>query len=98
MYAQKSRLDGRVAVVTGGGRGIGLCCAEVLLEYGAKVVIADVDLAVAEEGRRVLRGKGYEVDVRQCDVTESSEVDALADGVMRDHGRVDVLVANAGIA
>ena len=42
MYADKFRLDGRVAVVTGGGRGIGLCCAEALAEHAATVVIADI--------------------------------------------------------
>ena len=98
MYANKLRLDGRIAVVTGGGRGIGLCCAEALLEHGATVVIADIDPAVAEEGRAALAGKGYAVDVRQVDVTKSAEVDALADAVVQDHGSVDILVANAGVA
>lgn len=98
MYARKFRLDGRVAVVTGGGRGIGLSCAEALLENGAKVVIADIDLSIATEGRAELARKGYEVDVRQVDVTKPAEVEALAEDVVRDHGRVDILVANAGIA
>lgn len=98
MFAEKLRLDGRVAVVTGGGRGIGLSCAEALCENGATVVIADVDSGVAEQGRDELRGKGYAVDVRQLDVTRSSDVDLLAEAVLRQHGRVDVLVANAGIA
>jgi NAD(P)-dependent dehydrogenase (short-subunit alcohol dehydrogenase family) len=98
MYASKFRLDGRLAVVTGGGRGIGLCCAEALAEHGAIVVIADIDAAVAESGRAALAARGYAVDVRRVDVTKSAEVDALADAVVRDHGRVDILVANAGIA
>ncbi|MFC2250992.1 SDR family NAD(P)-dependent oxidoreductase [Labrys portucalensis] len=97
MYARKFRLDGRVAVVTGGGRGIGLSCAEALLENGAKVVIADIDLSIAAEGRAELARKSYEVDVRQVDVTKPAEVEALAEDVVRDHGRVDILVANAGI-
>lgn len=98
MFAKKLRLDGQVAVVTGGGRGIGLSCAEALCENGATVVIGDVDNGVAEQGRDELRGKGYTVDIRQLDVTRSSEVDAVAEAVLRQHGRVDVLVANAGIA
>lgn len=98
MYAEKFRLDGRVAVVTGGGRGIGLCCAEALAENGATVVLADIDHAIAAEGQAALAVKGYGVDIRQVDVTRSAEVDALADAVVRDHGRVDILVANAGIA
>lgn len=98
MFAKKFRLDGRVAVVTGGGRGIGLSCAEALAEHGAKVVIADVDDGIAAEGASELKAKGYEVATRRCDVTKSSEVDALADWVIKTFGRVDVLVANAGIA
>lgn len=98
MFAEKLRLDGRVAVVTGGGRGIGLSCAEALCESGAKVVIADVDRYVGAEGEDVLRSKGYAVELRQVDVAKSEEVDALAEAVLRDHGRVDILVANAGIA
>lgn len=98
MYADKFRLDGRVAVVTGGGRGIGLACAEALAEHGATVVIADIDPEIAESGRAALAARGYTADARQVDVTKPAEVDALADAVARDHGRIDILVANAGIA
>ncbi len=98
MFADKLRLDGRVAVVTGGGRGIGLACAEALCEHGATMVLADVDIGVAEEGRDTLRHKGYAAEIERVDVTRSAEVDALAAAVLARHGRVDVLVANAGIA
>lgn len=98
MYAEKFRLDGRVAVITGGGRGIGLACAEALAENGATVVIADIDAGIAESGKATLAAKGYQVEARQVDVTKPDEVNALADAVMKDHGRVDILVANAGIA
>jgi NAD(P)-dependent dehydrogenase (short-subunit alcohol dehydrogenase family) len=98
MYANKFRLDGRVAVVTGGGRGIGLCCAEALAEHGAIVVIADIDAGLADTSAARLRAKGYVAEARQVDVTKSGEVDSLAEAVVRDHGMVDILVANAGIA
>lgn len=98
MFADKYRLDGKVAVVTGGGRGIGLSCVEALAEHGARVVIADIDKAIAEHGAAIMRSKGHDVAVRQVDVTKSAEVDALADWVVSTFGRVDVLVANAGIA
>lgn len=98
MFAEKLRLDGRVAVVTGGGRGIGLAVCEALAEHGARIVIADVDPAVAEDGLAKLRAKGYEAEAHTVDVTKSPEVEALAEKVAASHGRVDILVANAGIA
>jgi NAD(P)-dependent dehydrogenase (short-subunit alcohol dehydrogenase family) len=98
MFAEKFRLDGKVAVVTGGGRGIGLSCVEALCEHGAIVIIADIDKTIAEEGAAAMRGKGYEVAIYQVDVTHSAAVDALADWVASTYGRVDILVANAGIA
>ena len=55
MYLEKLKLDGRVAVVTGGGRAIGLACCQALAEAGAKVVIADFDRKVAESGRAELK-------------------------------------------
>ncbi|WP_181705555.1 SDR family NAD(P)-dependent oxidoreductase [Chthonobacter rhizosphaerae] len=98
MYWDRLKLDGRVAVVTGGGRGIGLACCEALAETGARVVIADVDAAVAEEGRAYLTEKGYAADVIGLDVTDPTAVTEAADALVGRLGRVDVLVANAGIA
>ena len=98
MYAEKFRLDGKVAVVTGGGRGIGLSCVEALAEHGAKVVIADIDKAIADEGAAAMKAKGFEVAIYQVDVTKSAEVDGLADWVVSTFGKADILVANAGIA
>jgi len=63
MFLEKMRLDGRVAVVTGGGRGIGLACGEALCEAGARLIIADIDPDVAEDGRRQLADKGYAAEV-----------------------------------
>ena len=98
MFLEKMRLDGRVAVVTGGGRGIGLACGEALCEAGARLIIADIDPDVAEDGRRRLADKGYAAEVVTLDVTDSAAVTAFADDVVAIHGRVDVLVANAGVA
>lgn len=98
MYAEKFRLDGKIAVVTGGGRGIGLSCVEALAEHDATVVIADIDPKIAEEGKSAMEAKGYEVATYQVDVTKSAEVDALADWVVSTYGRADILVANAAIA
>ena len=98
MFVDKHRLDGRLAVVTGGGRGIGLACCEALAEHGARIVIADIDQDVAANGLRALRDKGFDAEVRSVDVTNTTSVNALADGIIRDYGQVDILVANAGIA
>jgi NAD(P)-dependent dehydrogenase (short-subunit alcohol dehydrogenase family) len=98
MYLEKYDLSGRVAVVTGGGRAIGLACVEALAEAGAKVVIADYDPAVAEEGRDALRAKGYGPEVVPMDVADSATVTRVADEIVARYGRVDILVNNAGIA
>jgi NAD(P)-dependent dehydrogenase (short-subunit alcohol dehydrogenase family) len=98
MYLDLFKLTGRIAVVTGGGRGIGLACAEALAEVGAQVIIADRDAALADEGRTALRVKGCEADVVVMDVTDSARVTQVANEVVLRHGRVDVLVNSAGIA
>ncbi|BCP56376.1 oxidoreductase [Kaistia sp. 32K] len=98
MYLEKLRLDGKVALVTGGGQGIGLSTVEALAEAGAKVIIADRDEAVAKTGQASLKAKGYDVDVVVMDVTDSARVNQVADDVVAKHGRIDILVNNAGIA
>jgi NAD(P)-dependent dehydrogenase (short-subunit alcohol dehydrogenase family) len=98
MYLQKFDLSDRVALVTGGGRGIGLASVEALAEAGATVVIADYDEAVAKEGRDSLADKGYAVETMSMDVTDPARVGAVADEVVARHGRIDILVNNAGIA
>jgi NAD(P)-dependent dehydrogenase (short-subunit alcohol dehydrogenase family) len=98
MYLEKLRLDGRIAVVTGGGQAIGLACVEALAEAGAKVVIADYNDKAAETGRDTMRAKGYDPEIHIVDVTDSQGVTKVADAVAKKHGKVDILVCNAGIA
>ena len=97
-YLQKHRLDGRVALVTGGGRAIGLACAHALAEAGAHVVIADVDPQVAKEGQSELAGHGFEAEIVDLDVTKPDQVTEVADELNRRLGHVDIVVNNAGIA
>jgi NAD(P)-dependent dehydrogenase (short-subunit alcohol dehydrogenase family) len=97
MYKERFQLTGRNAVVTGGGRGIGLACAEALAEAGAKVVIADLDPEVARSGLDHLLAKGYRATSIVLDVTDSAAVETAAEALNRD-GTVDILVCNAGIA
>ena len=95
-YQEKFRLDGERAVVTGGGRAIGLCCVEALAEAGAAVVVIERDEADAR-GALVLRDKGYDIDLRTGDVTDSARMEAIATE-LADGGRAaTILVNNAGI-
>jgi NAD(P)-dependent dehydrogenase (short-subunit alcohol dehydrogenase family) len=98
MYLEKFKLPGKTAIVTGGGQGIGLACAEALAEAGARVVIADRDASIAGEASAHLTGKGYQAEVAIMDVTDSRRVTEVADELVARYGRVDVLVNNAGIA
>jgi len=59
MYLERFKLDGRVAVVTGGAQAIGLACVEALSEAGAQVYIADRNPTAAAEGQAAMRAKGY---------------------------------------
>jgi len=97
-YLERFRLQGRRAIVTGGGRGIGLACAEALAEAGAKVAIVDADAMNAEAGVKALRNKGYAADADVLDVTDPERVTTLADRLAREGGAVDILVCSAGIA
>jgi len=98
MYLEMFKLGGRVALVTGGARGIGLACVEALAEAGAKVIIADHDPALAEEGRAAARAKGLDAEIAIMDVTDSRRVTQVADELISRHGKVDILVNSAGIA
>ncbi len=87
------RLYDRVAVITGGGSGIGLATAHRFAAEGATVVVVDVN---AEAGRAAADAVGGEFV--GCDVSDESAVAALFDGVAERHGRVDIAFNNAGIS
>ena len=96
MYLEKLRLDGRVAVVTGGGGGIGLACATALAEAGASVVIADLDPALADTGAQTVAAAGGTAEGMEIDVTDAATVARAAADILGRHGRIDILVCNAG--
>lgn len=87
-------LTGRVAVVTGGARGIGQACCSRLAEAGASVVVADVDEVAAGETATMV---GARATAFRADVREPGSMRALADHVLRTAGRLDVWVNAAGI-
>jgi NAD(P)-dependent dehydrogenase (short-subunit alcohol dehydrogenase family) len=92
-YSPLTPLDGRVAIVTGGARGIGLETAKALKENGARVVIVDIN---AETGEKAAKVNGF--DFLRIDLTHSNEVSALAKHVQSSHGHIDIAFNNAGIA
>lgn len=91
------RLDGQVAIVTGGARGIGRGIADVLGAEGARVALADVDGEAAEAAAAGLRQQGVEAMGLAADVTDAGSVDSMVANVLDAWGRVDILAANAGI-
>ena len=98
MVLDKFSLKGKVAAVTGGGQGSGAATAQALGEAGAAVAILDLDPARAEASAGRLRDRGIAAEGLPLDVTSSRDVDRVAAELERRHGRVDVLVNNAGIA
>jgi NAD(P)-dependent dehydrogenase (short-subunit alcohol dehydrogenase family) len=89
-------LDGRVAVITGGGDGIGGAISTLFARHGALVEIAEVDSARAARTRQSIEEAGGTARAHIVDVTVQTDIDRLADDVLSEHGRVDVLVNNVG--
>ena len=98
MYLERFKLTDRVALVTGGARGIGLAAAEALAEAGARVTIADRDENELDVARGQLAAKGFDVATAVLDVTRSEQAAQVADELAAREGRIDILVNNAGIA
>ena len=98
MYLEKFKLNGKTALITGGGQGIGLACVEALAEAGARVVIADRDAKAAADGQAAMKAKGFDAETTLMDVTNSAEVTEIADDLVARYGKIDILVNNAGIA
>jgi NAD(P)-dependent dehydrogenase (short-subunit alcohol dehydrogenase family) len=91
------RLTGRVAVVTGGGSGMGRAIGLEFAAEGARAAAADIDLAKAQDAAEEIRRGGGEALAVRVDVTRSAEVRAMAAEVLSRFGAIDILVNNAGV-
>ncbi|MEE8395456.1 MAG: glucose 1-dehydrogenase [bacterium] len=89
--------DGQVALVTGGGQGIGAETARMLAAGGAKVVLADWNEEAARGIAAEIEGKGGTAQAVLCDVSKKEDAEAAVALAVKDYGRVDILINNAGI-
>ena len=95
-----TQLNGKIAIVTGGGSGLGRAMALRFARDGARVIAADLNEAGAQETARLATEQGAkdgQVAPRALDVTNEQACSALVDATLAEHGRLDVMVANAGI-
>jgi len=90
------RLENKVAIITGGARGIGKATAEIFTREGAKVIIWDM-LDAGEETAQQLRDKGFSAEFVKISVTDVPAVEAAARDIFERYGQIDILVNNAGI-
>lgn len=97
MGQEQNSLEGRVAIVTGAGRGIGRSISQKLVESGAKVVACDIDMANAEETAKILNLHKQTSIALQVDVTDIASINSLIAQAVESFGQVDILVNNAGI-
>jgi NAD(P)-dependent dehydrogenase (short-subunit alcohol dehydrogenase family) len=90
-------LGEKVCLITGGAQGIGEACARLFLEQGAKVVIVDIHNERGQSLASQLQQQGHKILFIATDIGNKVEVDAVIKQVIAQHGRLDVLVSNAGI-
>ena len=98
--ADARRMQGRICIVTGAASGIGRAIARLLARHGATVVVADIGTEVIEGGEPtadVIAAEGGNAEFIRTDVADSAQVDALVEGTVARHGRLDLLVNNACI-
>jgi NAD(P)-dependent dehydrogenase (short-subunit alcohol dehydrogenase family) len=92
------QLTGKVAVVTGGGSGIGAAIATLFARQQARVVVLDVDAEAARRTADTITAGGHVADAMACDVASAAQVTEVVAAVGAAHQRIDILVNNAGIA
>src|SRR5690242_10364360 len=98
MIADRFDLADRVALITGGTRGLGLAIARGFAQAGAQVVVVSRKAGACDEVAAALRADGGRASAHACHVGHWEELDGLVEDLYRDFGRVDVLVNNAGLS
>lgn len=89
--------EGRIVVITGGGRGFGQAFGQALAERGAHAVLADIDPAAGEDAAQKIRAAGGQASAVACDVASEEQVEALVADVVSRLGGIDILINNAGL-
>jgi 3-oxoacyl-[acyl-carrier protein] reductase len=89
-------VEGKVAIITGSGRGIGAATAKLLAQQGANIVVSDLDEPAAQETAQVIQTEGGKAVIFCGDVTESTFPDAIVQQAVEAFGTIDILVNNAG--
>lgn len=95
MNTDLSDLSGRIVLVTGASRGIGEATARLFARHGAHVIVSSRRMEAVEAVAEAIRAEGGQASAAACHVGEPAALDALFEGIARDHGRLDVLVNNA---
>jgi NAD(P)-dependent dehydrogenase (short-subunit alcohol dehydrogenase family) len=90
-------LKDKICIITGAGsaRGLGRATSKLFAEHGAKIMVLDIDLAMARETAALLKGRGHMA--LKCDVTNRKDCDKAVARIIARHGKIDVLINNAGI-